>query len=53
VLVCTALGVVLEEMRLTGAAWSLFIVGAAFLLAALRALFLSPSPNRKRPQNWR
>jgi hypothetical protein len=42
VLVCTALGVGLEEMRMAGAAWSLFIVGAAFLSAAVRALFVAP-----------
>ena len=48
VLVCTVLGVVLEEMRMPGAAWSLFIVGAAFLLAAVRALFMPPGTVRKR-----
>ena len=53
VLVCTVLGVVLEEMRLAGAAWSLFIVGAAFLLAALRALFVPPGSSGKRGTGWR
>ena len=42
VLVCTAFGVALEGLELPGAAWSLFIVGAAFLLAAVRALFVAP-----------
>ena len=53
VLMCTALGVILEEMRMVGGAWSLFIVGAAFLLAALRALFSPPGNARKRRPNWR
>jgi hypothetical protein len=48
VLVCTACGVALEEMRMAGAAWSLFIVGAAFLLAAVRTLFVAPSSTAKR-----
>lgn len=48
VLVCTALGVGLEEMRMAGAAWSLFIVGAAFLLAAVRTLFVTPRAAKKR-----
>lgn len=46
VLVCTACGVALEQLRMPGAAWSLFIVGAAFLLAAVRALFVAP-PRRR------
>jgi hypothetical protein len=53
VLVCTALGVGMEEMRMVGAAWSLFIVGAAFLLAAVRTLFAVPRPSnsdRHRPR---
>ena len=46
VLVCTTFGVGLEQLRMPGAAWSLFIVGAAFLLAAVRALFVAPPRTR-------
>lgn len=48
VLVCTAFGVALEGLQMPGAAWSLFIVGAAFLLAAVRALFVAPRDTPRR-----
>ena len=48
VLTCTVFGVALEELKMPGAAWSLFIVGAAFLLAAVRALFVAPPRASKR-----
>ena len=38
VLLCTVLGVGLAEMRVAGATWASFIIGAAFLLAAVRRL---------------
>jgi hypothetical protein len=41
-LVSTALGLALNALRMQSAAWCLFIISAAFLVAALRALFVFP-----------
>ena len=38
VVLCAAVGIASAEMRVPGATWAFFIVGAAFLLAAVRRL---------------
>src|SRR4051812_37886247 len=43
----TALAFVLEQLRIPYAAGSLFIISVAFLLAAIRMLFVAPRASRR------